>query len=99
MVNGQLVPGKGIQSAVVAVRGRSTVLSQANGNFSFTIPGQTFSLDSVSKKGYQLVDADALIKPYKYSTNPLYLVMDTPEQQQSDLLAKERKLRRDLQRR
>ena len=99
MVNGQLVPGKSLQNAVVAVQGRSTVLSQANGNFSFSMSSQTFKLDSVSKKGYQLVDADALSKPYKYSSNPLYLVMDTPEQQQADLLAKERKLRRDLQRR
>ena len=99
MVNGQLVPGKGIQNAVVVVHGRSTVLSQTNGNFSFSMPAQTFKLDSVSKKGLQLVDADALTKPYKYSTNPLYLVMDTPEQQQADLLAKERKLRRELQRR
>ena len=99
MVNGQLVPGKGIQNALVAVRGRSTVLSQANGSFSFSIPAQAFTLDSVNKRGYQLVDADALTKPYKYSTNPLYLVMDTPEQQQADLLAKERKLRRDLQHR
>ena len=99
MVNGQLVPGKGIQNAVVVVHGRSTVLSQSNGNFSFSMPAQTFKLDSVSRKGFQLVDADALTKPYKYSTNPLYLVMDTPEQQQADLLAKERKLRRDLQHR
>ena len=99
MVNGQLVAGKGIPSAAVAVRGRSTVLSQENGSFSFSLSAQTFKLDSVSKKGFQLVDADALTKPYKYSSNPLYLVMDTPEQQQADLLAKERKLRRDLQRR
>ena len=99
MVRGQLVPGKGIQNAVVALHGRSTVLSQSNGSFSFSMPAQTFKLDSVSKKGFQLVDADALTKPYKYSTNPIYLVMDTPEQQQADLLAKERKLRRDLQQR
>ena len=99
MVNGQLVAGKGIPNAAVAVRGRSTVLSQENGSFSFSLSAQTFKLDSVSKKGFQLVDADALTKPYKYSSNPLYLVMDTPEQQQADLLAKERKLRRDLQRR
>ena len=98
MVNGQLVPGKGIPSAAVAVRGRSTVLSQASGKFSFSIPGQTFALDSVSKKGYQLVDADALTKPYKYSSNPLYLVMETPEQQLEDKLVAERKIRRTLQR-
>ena len=99
MVNEQLIPGKGIPNAIVAVRGRSTILSQTNGSFSFPIPSHTFSLDSVSKNGYQLVDADALTKPYKYSTNPLYLVMETPEQQQADQLAKERNLRRVLQRR
>lgn len=92
-----LVPGKGIQNAIVAVRGRSTVLSQVNGNFSFYIPGQTFALDSVSKKGYKLVDADAAPKNYRYSANPLYLLMETPDQQLQDKLDAERKIRRTLQ--
>lgn len=50
MVNGQLLPGTKLAGAVIAVRGRSAVLSQNNGKFSFFTNGQSFMLDSVRKK-------------------------------------------------
>ena len=100
MVNGKLVQGQGLKGATVTIQGRTPVAVQnANGSFSFPIPGQTFRVTSVKKNGYQLVDLDAISKSFKYSSNPIYLIMEKPEQQQADLLAKERKLRRDLQRR
>jgi len=98
MVNGQLQPGTKLGGAVIAVRGRSAVLSQGNGNFSFPVSGQTFMLDSVCKKGYQLVDAEAAPKSYTVSKDPLYVLMETPEQQMQDKLNAERKIRRTLQR-
>ena len=97
MVNGKLVPGQGLKGATVSVHGRTTVLVNAdNGAFSFPVPEAQFRLDSVRKKGYQLVDMDALGKIYKHSSNPLYLVMETPEQQLQDQLSAERKIRRIL---
>ena len=96
MVNGQLQPGKGLSGATVQIRNRAAVVSNNNGAFSFPIPSQTYLLQSVRKNGYQLVDADALIKSYKYSTNPLYLVMETPEQQMEDLLEAEEKISKTL---
>ena len=100
MVNGKLVQGQGLPGATVTIQGRTPVAVQnANGSFSFPIPGQTFRVTGVKKNGYQLVDLDAISKSFKYSSNPIYLIMEKPEQQQADLLAKERKLRRDLQRR
>ena len=39
-----------------------------------------------------------LTKQYDYSTNPLILVLETPEQLTDDKLASERKIRRTLQR-
>jgi len=98
MVNGQLQAGNKLSGAVISVRGRSAVLSQSNGQFSFPVGGKTFMLDSVRKKGYQLVDAEAASRTYAVSANPLYLLMETPEQQQADLLAAERKIRRNLRR-
>lgn len=98
MVNGQLQPGTKLGGAVIAVRGRSAVLSQGNGNFSFPVSGQTYMLDSVRKKGYQLVDAEAAPKSYAVSKDPLYVLMETPEQQMQDKLNAERKIRRTLQR-
>ena len=98
MVNGKLVPGQGLKGATVSIKGRTAVLVNADdGAFSFPVTETQFQLDSVNKKGYQLVDLDACPKTYKYSTNPLYIVMETPEQQLQDKLAAERKIRRNLQ--
>ena len=98
MVNGKLVPGQGLRGATVSIKGRTAVLVNADdGAFSFPVAEAQFRLDSVKKKGYQLVDLDACPKTYKYSPNPLYIVMETPEQQLQDKLNAERKIRRNLQ--
>jgi len=98
MVNGKLVPGQGLKGAVVSVKGRTALLVNAdNGSFSFPITNQQFRLDSVKKKGYQLVDYEACPKSYTYSPNPIYILMETPEQQLQDQLDAERKIRRNLQ--
>ena len=98
MVNGQLVPGQGLKGATVSIKGRTTVMVNADdGAFSFPVTETLFRVDSVKKKGYQLVDAEACQRTYKPSANPLYLVMETPEQQLQDKLATERKIRRNLQ--
>ena len=87
MVNGRLVPGQGLKGATVSIKGRTTVLVKANdGTFSFPVPDAQFRVDSVRKKGYQLVDMDVLSKTYKHSVNPIYLVMETPEQMINDQL-------------
>ena len=100
MVNGQLVPGQGLKGATVSIKGRTAVLVNTdNGAFSFPVPAQTFMFQSVQKNGYELVDVDALKKSYNYSTNPIYILMETPEQQIQDQLDSERKIRRTLQRR
>ena len=98
MVNGKLVPGQGLKGTVISVQGRSAVLvNQANGSFSFPVTSDQFRLDSVKKKGYQLVDMEACPRTYKYSSNPLYIVMEPPEQQLQDQLTAERKIRRNVQ--
>jgi len=98
MVDGKLVPGEGLKGAVVAVKGRTPVLvNKESGEFSFPMRDEQFSFDSVKKKGYQLVDAEACARTYKYSNNPIYFVMETPEQQLQDKLNAERKIRRNLQ--
>ena len=98
MVNGQHVKGQGLTGAVVELYGRTAVgVRNADGSFSFPVVGKSFTVQSVMKKGYQLVDADAAPKAYAYSGNPFYLVMEPPEQQQADQVAAERKLRRTLQ--
>ena len=98
MVNGKLVTGQGLKGAMVSVQGRTALLVNSDdGAFSFPISEPQFRLDSVKKKGYQLVDMDACPKTYKRSGNPLYIVMETPEKQMEDKLNAERKIRRNLQ--
>ena len=98
MVNGKLVPGQGLKGATVSIKGRTAVLVNADdGAFSFPVTESIFRVDSVRKKGYQLVDMDAIGKSYKPSANPLYIVMETPEQQLQDKLNAEKKIRRNLQ--
>lgn len=98
MVNGEYVPGQGLKGATVSVKGKTAILVNAdNGFFSFLVNEQQFQLESVKKEGYQLVDKDACSKSYKYSSDPFYIVMETPEQQLQDQLDAERKIRRNLQ--
>ena len=98
MVNGKLVPGEGLSGATVLLGDRNVVSKGEKGAFSFPTQGKRYLVKGCKKQNYQLIDMQ-VCREYKYSGNPLYLVMETPEQQQSDLLAKERSLRRDLQRR
>ena len=98
LVNGQVVPGQRLAGVTVQVKGRNAVASRANGSFSFPVPTSKFSIQSVKKQGYALVDPEAIAKQYNYSANPLILVMETPSQQTGDKLETERKLRRTLTR-
>lgn len=96
--DGSIIPGQGLKGATVSIKGRTTVLVNADdGSFSFPVPETQFRVDSVKKKGYQLVDMDALSKAYKHSPNPIYFVMETPEQQLQDQLDAETKIRHNLQ--
>lgn len=95
---GNLIPGQGLKGATVSIKGRTTILVNADdGAFSFPVPNTQFYVNSVRKKGYQLVDMEACPRSYKYSSNPIYIVMETPEQQLQDKLDAERKIRRNLQ--
>ena len=98
MVDGQHIPGKGLKGATVFVKGRPPILVDSeDGSFSFPMPDQQYYLESVTKKGYQLVDLEACQKTYFRSSSPIYIVMETPEQLLEDKLNTERKIRRSLQ--
>ena len=97
MVNGKLVPGVPLSGAVVTIAGR-VVVTNNKGEFQFPISDSIFTIQSVKKKGYELVDVD-VYRTYKYSQHPLYIIMETPEQQMKDKLEAERKIRGILQRR
>jgi tetratricopeptide (TPR) repeat protein len=95
MVNGILQPGQGLQGATVQVKDRSAVVSRTDGRFSFPLRASTYYVQSVKKNGYQLVDMEAC-RSYQYSKDPLYLVMETPEQQLEDLLEAQENISKTL---
>ena len=95
---GKLVAGNRLAGASIQVKGSNTVVSSTGGTFNIRIPASKFYLQSVKKNGYVLIDPDILLRAYNYSTNPLVIVMETPEQKNDDLLSAERKIKRTLQR-
>ncbi len=98
MLNGKHIPGQGLPGSTVKIQGGNSIgVRNTNGSFSFIVPKKNYMVESVQKKGYELVDVDATKKLYQQSANPIYLVMETPEQQRSDILAAERKIRHYLQ--
>ena len=58
MVGGKLVPGSLLDGTTVQVEDRQAILSK-DGRFSFPVKDGKFTLKSVTKQGYKLVDADA----------------------------------------
>lgn len=98
MVNGKHIPGVGLPGAVVSVKDRNDIAARNNGSFSFPIKGVQYVVQSVTKKNYVLVDADAAPKTYQHSSNIQYFVMESPEQLQQDITEKVRKIRRTMTR-
>ena len=90
--DGSVIAGTRIPNTTIQVKGRTPVVSQANGTFSFPIPDKKFYLNNVQKKGYVLTDPEVLSKQYSYSTNDLIIVMEDLAQQEADRRAIERKI-------
>ena len=99
MINGKHIPGKGLKGAVVSIQGKADVgVKQADGHFSFPSTNKQFMVQTVTKKDYILVDADAAPKMYHLTTDTLFFLMETPEQLAQDTLDAMRRIRRTLQR-
>lgn len=97
--DGAVIPGEGIENVTVKVKNEGTVISDNSGCFEIALRNEKYYLENVTKKGYQLVDADILSKQYTRSVDTFKIVLTTPEQQLEDELTGERKLRRTLTRR
>ena len=95
--DGNVIPGVRLSGATVSIKDRSALISASDGAFSFPLPGKDYIVENVRKNGYLLTDAEQL-RSYGYSSNPLILVMETPEQQNEDRLMAERKINRTLRR-
>ena len=98
MINGKHVPGQGLPGSIVSIKDRTDIgVKNNDGTFSFPVADNQFRVDSVKKKDYVLLDADAASKTYTHTADTLFFVMETPEQILQDKLSTERRLRRSLQ--
>lgn len=95
--SGAVIPGSRISNATVIIKDRTPVVSQEDGAFSFPIPSNVFFLSNVKKQGFVLTDPDVLSKQYKYSTNDLVIVMETPTEQWQDKFNAQKTIRQHLQ--
>ena len=99
MINGKHVPGKGLTGAVVTIQDRADVgVKRADGHFSFPVTDKQFMVQTVTKKDYVLVDADAAPKMYLHTSDTLFFLMETPDRLAQDTLDAMRRIRRTLQR-
>ena len=96
--NGTTIPGKHLSGVILVLKDNTTVVSDSNGMFMFSDPSKKFCITKVLKNGYQLCNRDLLGKTHSYSTNDLWVVMDTLDNDVlADKLAIERMIRRTLQ--
>ena len=96
--NGRTIPGTRLSGASITFKSNRTVISGANGVFTFAVPSKTFCITNVRKNGFQLYDQDLLGRTHRYSSNDLLVVMDTPDNVLADRLESEKKIRRILRR-
>ena len=94
--NGQVIAGVRLTGATVRLKGQN-VVSQASGTFSFVVSNKKYTVLDIQKKDYQLYDREQL-RDYSYSSNPLILVLEKPEDRESDKLMAQQKISRTLRR-
>lgn len=76
------IPSKYIPNAIIKAGGaKNKVKSDSQGRFILVFPkkneGESFSLESITKKGYELVDFDLIGQPLAFSTTvPLKVLME-----------------------
>lgn len=94
--NGQVIAGTRLVGATVRLKDKN-VVSQASGAFSFVVSNKKYTVLDIHKKDYYLYDREQL-KEYAYSSNPLILVLEKPDERESDKLMAQQKINRTLRR-
>lgn len=95
--DGKVIAGVPLAEVAITINDSTVLISAADGTFSFSVQDNAYVVNDVHKNGYLLTDSGQL-RSYRYSSNPLILVMETSEQQNEDRLMVERKINRTLRR-
>ena len=87
-------PGVRLPKAYVKVRGDKSYESDARGEIKFGVSSQGYTIEEIKKTGYTLSDADILFREQKYTSAPLYILLENS----ADLVAYRREIERQVRR-
>ena len=87
-------PGVRVPEAYVKVRGDKSYESDAQGEIKFGVSSQGYTIEEIKKTGYTLSDADILFREQKYTSAPLYILLENS----ADLAAYRREIERQVRR-
>ena len=87
-------PGVRVPKAYVKVRGDKSYESNAQGEIKFGVSSQGYTIEEIKKTGYTLSDADILFRGQKYTSAPLYILLENS----ADLVAYRREIERQVRR-
>lgn len=94
--NGKVIKGYGVADALVRTGSGNTMRSRTDGYFSFAVK-EWYTIEMVTKKGFALSDPDILGRKQLYQNNiPLYIVVESEEEQARERINMERRIRRTL---
>ncbi len=92
--NSDYKPGVCIPAAVVRVRSIGQYESDSRGEIRFGVSSEGYTIEEIKKNGYTLSDADILFREQKYTTAPLYILLENS----ADLVAYRREIERQVRR-
>ena len=87
-------PGVRVPKAYVKVRGDKSYESDTRGEIKFGVSSQGYTIEEIKKTGYTLSDADILFREQKYTSAPLYILLENS----ADLVAYRREIERQVRR-
>ena len=90
--NGKIIASKPLQGVTIRVKNSNPVISDKRGKFSLVTSKNKYSLLSVEKNGYFLINPE-LGEQYSCSENPLTILMENKKTKQDEKKEKQEKLR------
>ncbi len=98
LIDGKVIAGKRVPNVAITIDGVNTIISSKTGEFSFPIRKESFSIRSVHKSGYSLVDNNILNQEFSYSSSPLIIVVEENTELTQEKVRINRQIRLSLQR-
>lgn len=94
MDDGKVKPGTRLSDVVISIKDGNTWASDNRGELVFLVNSDNiFEINMVKKDGYALADPDIIGRKLKYTTSPLYIILEIPTERMRQQLDIEFKIR------